>query len=219
MRQQRWFVVGNAGDLSLADVEQLRCHDSVRVCACDGAFDTLREAGLHCDVLIGDFDSVSSEALHAYRSLPRGHCVDATDQSKTDLEKAIIYIDRLQPLSIDLINVMGGRMDHSFYNARLLKRYRNPLRQLRLHDGDQWIMYTEDESIHLKGVAGTTVALLSFPRARVSSQGLQYELTDHVMSLDAGGDSVCNQLLQTSATIVISGGCLVVADKQVVLYR
>ena len=82
------------------------------VVAADGGLEQALALGLHVDVAVGDFDSVSSEALAAAEAA--GTRVERHPQAKdaTDLELALQVAAALNPKRILVIGAEGGRLDH-----------------------------------------------------------------------------------------------------------
>lgn len=82
------------------------------VVAADGGLELGLALGLHVDVAVGDFDSVSSEAL--VEAEAAGTRIERHPQAKdaTDLELALQVAAALDPKRILVIGAEGGRLDH-----------------------------------------------------------------------------------------------------------
>ena len=82
------------------------------VIAADSGGDHARELGLKVDLIIGDFDSCSTEAIEqAYeaRKFP-------ADKDVTDLELALSAAIEKGVLSVTIVTSARGRFDHTFGN-------------------------------------------------------------------------------------------------------
>ncbi len=212
MREADWLIIANAQGF-----EQQFWFDytvSRRVCVCDGAYDLVKKHNVNFDVLIGDFDSICADDLAVLRESSTIEIVHAQDQNYTDLEKAIRYLDNLKPQSILIVNAMGNRIDHSYYNLRLLKRYHNNRRQLLLRTAHQQMIYLFNQSLQLSGIVGATVSVFGFASARMTSQGLRFDVDQHTLDITAR-DSVSNSLANSVATIQIDGCALLICDANI----
>lgn len=103
-------VVTGAAPLRRAAVDALPT-DAV-VIACDGALDHALAAGIHPSILIGDLDSVSSDALDWAE---RHATIDRFDPDKdhTDTELALRRAADLNPNRLVLLSGGGDRLDHT----------------------------------------------------------------------------------------------------------
>jgi len=82
------------------------------VIAADGGLDRALALGLRVDVAIGDFDSVSSEALVRAKAAGTRFVQHAKAKDATDLELALELAAASKPRRILLIGAEGGRLDH-----------------------------------------------------------------------------------------------------------
>ncbi len=129
------------------------CAAADAVLAADSGADWLQALSIVPDVLIGDFDSISSAVLDAMMSNGRTRRVrHRTDKDQTDMElcveEALRQIDEARGLqacrhddampraaSYDRVRIFGGigsRLDHSLANLMLLH-------PLLVHDVEAWI--------------------------------------------------------------------------------
>ncbi len=177
------------------------------VCA-DGGANTAWDAGHVPHALVGDLDSVRPEVLRALEG--RCEIVHAADQERTDMEKALAYVQERGPFEeILLQGASQGRLDHVLGNLGLLSRHAGPGR-LMLEDGHgrAWLV-REDTRLDLD--AGTTVSFFAAgePALGVTTENLRYPLRE--CTLEVGGrDSVCNQVTGRPAWIRLRSGSLLV---------
>ena len=212
MYNAHWLVIANAQPL----FEDF-WHDYLdgrKVCVCDGAYVAVKESGIPVDVVIGDFDSIAVNDLKDLSVSSRVKTVKVVDQSYTDLEKAIRYIDQLRPKSIVIVNAFANRIDHSLYNFRLLARYHQPERELTIKTKDQQMLCLRDQSMTLSGKVGACVSVFGFSLSTLSSQGLYYDVTEHALGI-TGIDSVSNSMAANTATVSIQGRAVAVCDAEV----
>ncbi len=110
----RVLIIGNAPTEHLSQWSHL-IKDSDLIIACDGALETCRNSDISVDIVIGDMDSISNEALE-YAKSAGVEIVKLTDQNNNDLSKAINYANSLAATDITIVNVDGGSSDHQFAN-------------------------------------------------------------------------------------------------------
>jgi thiamine pyrophosphokinase len=102
------------------DVDGVRCVELVQslsaqagfILAADSGASILANAGIHPDLLLGDFDSIDSELLAGFRD--SGVALQAYDRHKdaTDIELALLAAQGRGCQAIIAVNVLGGRLDH-----------------------------------------------------------------------------------------------------------
>ena len=86
-----WLIIANGAPVSSDCLVQWGENRSV--CACDGAYSGFKQENIGVDLLVGDFDSVDTGDLSHCRHSPGIECHKLPDQAKTDLEKAIEFLD------------------------------------------------------------------------------------------------------------------------------
>jgi thiamine pyrophosphokinase len=124
------LVVGGSPEPSTPSFIHGVAERSRMVVACDAGCEFCREAGVAIDVVVGDLDSVSSEALDYAHGCGAEFLTFPEDKDSTDLALALEYAkrDRVEQLgdpcaieratvdplrySIGLTCVSGGRLDH-----------------------------------------------------------------------------------------------------------
>jgi thiamine pyrophosphokinase len=207
MTNASWLIVANGEKLSAQRLHQLAAGRSVL--ACDGAVDDCLQHGITPDIVLGDFDSWTA----ASATPPRSDKIEPTiihtpDQNKTDSEKALLHLIEQNASDIILCQAMGDRTDHSLINLGLLSRYHDSITTLTIAREHESIRYVKNDRITIKGNIGDRIAVLGFPAANVSSQGLAYECHQFEISI-AGQSSGCNRLKTTDASIEVNGSALI----------
>ena len=112
------IVVVAGGHASIGPVPGLPAADLV--IAADGGVDRALALGLHVDLAIGDFDSVTPAGLAAAEAA--GARVERHPAAKdaTDLELALDAAIALGPARIVVVGSGGGRLDHLLGSVLLL---------------------------------------------------------------------------------------------------
>jgi thiamine pyrophosphokinase len=201
-----WIVVtgGDAIDrATLADIPA-----GTPVIAADSGVDHALALGLHVDVAIGDFDSVSATGLND--AAAAGAIVDRHPVAKdaTDLELALDVALSRGARRVHVLGGHGGRLDHLLANALLLASERYAALELTAQMGTASVTVVRWEAT-LRGSTGDTLSLLAVhgPATGVRTRGLRYPLADEDL-LPASTRGVSNELLEPTATVWLRGGVL-----------
>ncbi|MDF1596524.1 MAG: thiamine diphosphokinase [Acidimicrobiia bacterium] len=198
-------IVLAGGDIVNPDViEDLP--DDAFIVAADSGLDRALGLGLEVDLLVGDMDSVSADALSAYRETPVER--HPTEKDHTDLELALRAAMRMGVDRIIIVGGSGGRLDHFLANALLVS-------SADFSDVDvEWL--TGDARLHV--VHGTTrihsapgchISLLAVhgPVRGIRTEGLRWELKDEDL-LPGATRGVSNIFEQPVATVSVREGTL-----------
>jgi len=208
LQAKDWLLVADGEPLTKARLAPYLLDH--RIMVLDGAYQHACEQKLAIDILLGDFDSIAPTALQ--QAAASGiQVIHAPNQNYTDVEKGIYHLDRLQAKSIRLCAATGLRLQHTLYNLRGLKKYYRDDCLLQIITPREVIQYAEDTQIIINGKVNENIAILGFPVATVSSEGLQYEMNNCVLEFEKFA-SISNTLLQTQATLMIQGGALIIRE-------
>ena len=207
MEPDSTVIVVTGGDpIDPAEVGPLPPAD--RVIAADSGLDHARRLGLAVDLVVGDFDSVSAEALAL--ALADGVTVDSHPAAKdrTDLALALDHAVADRPARVLVIGGDGGRLDHLMANLLLLAAddYRSTEIEARLGPAR---VYVIRRRAALHGQAGELVTLLPVhgPARGVTTEGLLYPLRGE--DLHPGTSrGVSNEFEAVDATVALQDGVL-----------
>lgn len=156
------------------------------------------------DYLIGDLDSLEPKEREQYKD----KIIHIPEQSSTDLHKGIRHADELGAKEIDIINALGGRIDHTIVNIRTLKMLHSSKRRMRILDSGQSLEFYENCNVSLHGEIGDHIGVMAAPNALVNSTGLKYDMND--VKLEWGvRDSSSNNFAAEDINISVSGGVLI----------
>ncbi len=200
----RWLVVtGGAASGSALLHEQSRLAD--QLIAADGAADLLCKEGIVPDVLIGDFDTASSESITALAG--KGAKIVRLPEHKnmTDTEAAVDYTLNAGAQDITILGALGLRIDHALSNIGMLLRVREAGAACRIIDEINEIE-TAEGFFTLSGYPGQTVSILPMTgNLTVTASDLEYPLQH--LSLPFGSSrGVSNRMKGNTALLSISGG-------------
>ncbi len=180
----------------------------------DGAALNLLNSALNPDIIIGDMDSISESHPIATvnvleKRFPRSKILLIEDQNTTDFEKALEYVAAEGLQKVICIGAFGKHADHSIYNLVLLNRFKNVNQLVLLHTVNaerQWIFPLQQRTT-LSSQAGDTFSILPLSEATISTTGLQWELTNTVLS-QTGKMSVRNVVLNQTLTVECVGNAI-----------
>ncbi|MFZ3582266.1 thiamine diphosphokinase [Loktanella sp. DJP18] len=168
------------------------------VVAADGGADHALRKGLQPLAVIGDMDSASPAARQAFADVL--HPID--EQDTTDFEKCLT---RIQASLIMAAGFLGGRLDHTLSVLGVLARLRACHVVLIVRD-DVCVLLPEGNSVwHLR--PGDRAALLPLGPARVTSDGLRWDLAARRMAPD-GVVSSSNAVARPVVRLDVTGPVL-----------
>lgn len=219
-----WVIVANGPTINSDQLKERLKNRKILVL--DGAANRFKDLGLYPDYILGDFDSVEDPAYWGIstlfselgdEALPYSGnfgttIVPAKDQNHTDLEKGILFSDKLNASSIHIVQATGGRMDHTLGNLGALKKYYKPERELVLITETEQIFYLCNQAIAIEGGVGGHCAVMGYPKAFMTTTGLAYNGKDYLVELGVQ-ESTCNMIEDPNATISIQGEALIILPK------
>lgn len=170
------------------------------IVAVDGGLYHCHKAGIKPDLIIGDFDSVSSELLAAYPDIEKKR--HPKEKDETDLELALNHVISLGIQDIVVFAALEYRSDHTLGNFHLLRRYPN-----RVHiESETESICIINQSYTLQGCSGKTISLLPIgePVTGVNTRGLKWELKN--ASLTAFMMSISNICEADNVSISVEHG-------------
>ena len=89
------------------------------ICA-DGGANTALKMGIAPDAIVGDLDSIHTEALVKFR---RVAIHEERNDETTDLEKAITWAIQSKHDHITVVGAFGKRLDHTVGNLGVLRKF------------------------------------------------------------------------------------------------
>jgi thiamine pyrophosphokinase len=178
------------------------------VVAADGGADAALALGLHVDVAVGDFDSISPAGLDALERAGTRLERHPTAKDATDLELALDEALLLGARRVLVVGDAGGRLDHLFGTLLLLAAdaYAGVEIDARLGATRAHVVRHERSLI---GAPGETISLFAVhgPAVGVTTEGLLYPLRGETL---APGTSrgVSNEFAGTEARVSLEAGVL-----------
>ena len=114
----RTIILAN-GDFPKHPIPLQLLYEAEEIICCDGAAQTLLNAGLEPDFIIGDLDSVSEELKKRFASI----LIHQAEQETNDLTKAVQFCVDSKRTDITILGATGKREDHTLGNLSLLADY------------------------------------------------------------------------------------------------
>ena len=189
-----------------ADLLRRLAGECDHVVAVDRGLDALLDAGLSCDVYVGDADTVS-DAGCALVDAATDFEVERHDPYKdyTDLALALDSVRRRWPgAEVVATCATGGRPDMALSVLGLLANYKDAPVWIAedkttariLHEGESWT---------IENATGKTFSIIAIaPNTEVSEHGLEWELDHSPLGLLA--DTGISNIVRTTATITVHQG-------------
>jgi thiamine pyrophosphokinase len=142
------------------------------ICA-DGGANSALKMKLIPDYIIGDLDSISSQALKKIRNTSK--IIQLKGQNDTDVEKCLNYTIKKNYTEALLVGVTGNRLDHTFCNLGIVLKFYQRI-NISLIAEDSFLKPYAG-SVKLKTFPGETISLYGFDRkTKIISKGLKYPL-------------------------------------------
>lgn len=187
--------------------------DDAYVIAADSGLDRAADAGLLVDVAIGDFDSVSAQALLRAEEDEIEIVRHPQVKNETDLELALVHAATLEPERILVMGIGGGRLDHFLAGLLLLGDDRFGDLEVDALVQDSHITVIGRTAIGrrrvITGSVGSIVTLLPIggDAEGVSTNGLEYPLRNE--TLHAGSPrGLSNLFVAPLAVVEVKAGAL-----------
>lgn len=171
--------------------------------------------GITPDIAVGDFDSVTPDALLQIQAGSKETIsCDPVHKDLTDSEMALDLALNTQPQSILLLGVTGTRMDHTLASIQMMTRALQRQVSCSVMDANNYITLTGSQAV-VEDMGYTYVSLLPLtPEVTgITLQGFQYPLENATLKL---GQSlgVSNVLEADSGTVTIESGLLLIIQSK-----
>ena len=158
-------------------------HSADYLICTDGSYDYALNLNIVPDAVIGDFDSIDKSKIKKNIKT-----IDAFNQDKSDLEKAINYCIESNFKKIKIIGSTGLRDDHTFANLFLLEEYSKDI-NIQIYT-DYYKIFISNGINHFKSFPGSIISMVSFYKDNlITTEGLKYELKNEILKSASHGVS------------------------------
>lgn len=176
------------------------------ICA-DGGANYAMECGLVPDYLVGDFDSISKDALSWLQSTAAQIIEYPADKDASDVELAIDLACTLEYRRVVLTSILGLRFDHSFSNLLFLtsKKYRSI--DLSICEETVSVSPLREEPTQFSGERGDTFSIipLSSVITGLTITGSEWDLLEATIPMGSTW-SISNKFKGSTVTAKIREG-------------
>ncbi|MBC8144712.1 MAG: thiamine diphosphokinase [bacterium] len=175
------------------------------VIAADGAASAVVAAGLRVDVVIGDLDSIG----HSRDTLDEAGVtvVEEPSQETGDFEKALVWLRESGVQRVTVIGFDGGMLDHALNNASVLARHA-PHFILDVVSGNAVARCTT-ATYSFECPRDGRVSLIPLPSARLTTTGLEWELSDQTLAIGVR-DGCSNRATGSTVSVDVHEGTVLV---------
>ncbi len=153
------------------------------ICA-DGGARYAEKLGVRPDLLVGDFDTLSSAELRSWRQKGVKILQFSKVKDYTDTQLALRKALEMGFSKIRVIAALGGRLDHTWVNVMLLALPEVQDADVRILDENQEILALTG-SVRLEGEIGEVISLIPLTQQvrGIQTTGLQYQVPQGILSL------------------------------------
>jgi thiamine pyrophosphokinase len=200
---------GTINDYSFYEKYYKNNSPSLVICV-DGGAHHARRMGLKVDVLLGDFDSISSEDYNYFVEAGSRILKFPEAKDETDTELAVEYAINKGCKTILIFGGLGTRVDHSLANIFLLKMMLD--RDVKGCIVDEYNeIFLIDKKCSLQKEENTKVSLIPITDRveGIYTKGLLYKLEDATLGFGPSR-GISNEFLEDNAEVYIKKGLLLV---------
>ena len=176
------------------------------VIAVDGGLDFLNQYGITANLVVGDFDSLTSPPPQDNHTI-----VLPKEKDDTDMVAALREAWNRGYHVFRIYGGTGGRLDHTLANIQLLADIANCGGQGFLFDRDTIITAIRDWSILFPETARGVISVFSHTEVAVgvNERGLKYLLTDATL-YNTNPIGVSNEFIGADSSISVRSGILII---------
>jgi len=182
----------------------LNClRNATHIICCDGSAESLINADLEPEAIVGDLDSLNGDIAERYSD----RLYRDDDQETNDLTKAVRWCASRGFDEIIILGATGKREDHTIGNISLLSDYSLYIKVRMITDTGEIIPLVKSGTI--SSFPGQQISVFTVnPFTKVSSEGLKYELKD--LELHNWWRATLNEARGDSFSLTFTEGTLIV---------
>ncbi len=176
--------------------------------AVDGGLRHLEALGFPPDMLIGDLDSVTPAQIARLIASQTEVIKFPVEKDETDLELALVEVEKRGVEEIVIIGGLGGRVDQTLANLFLLLLPDLTGKTVRLLTPNEEIFVIQNQVV-INGAEGDIVSLIPLKgdATGVTTIGLQYPLIDETLRIERSR-GISNRMLNDKAEVKVRDGIL-----------
>ena len=185
---------------------------ALQLIAADKGLEFFITAGITPDLIVGDFDSLSSEGKIYMEKLPQTSIRRLKpEKDDSDTQSAVNLAISQGAKDILILGGTGTRLDHVMANLGLLLSGKERGVDIRLADVNNFITLVDNGTVlHKDRQYGKYVSFFSVGGdvTGLTLEGFKYPLHDHHLRFAQSGLTVSNEIKELEARITFSGGNL-----------
>jgi thiamine pyrophosphokinase len=172
-------------------------NNNLPIIAADGAANQLMALGIKPELVIGDLDSIRPEHLEQLATFYH------YDQNLCDFEKSLRYLHQKDLLPTIIVGLNGGFLDHVLNNINHFMDTNNVLYAPPIY-GFTLVSHSA-KALNLP--FNSKISLLGIPSAKISTQGLKWDLNNAHLSFP-GHNSCFNRSVTAEIEITVHEGAI-----------
>lgn len=204
----RCIIIAN-GDINNYTWHKSQLQESDFILCVDGGTRHAVSMGIVPNVVLGDFDSLSSDIKLAISETSCQFVRYPEEKDMTDTELALKYCLEKNPEEIIFMGSLGTRYDHSLANILLLSKVPSETRVKVMNEQNEIMMLKE--KLYLHGSPGDIVSIIPLSKELkgVSTRGLKYMLRNDTLCRGTSR-GISNEMAGPNAIIEIKEGVALV---------
>lgn len=193
------LIVASGRIEDLKQFKKIVSENDFVLCA-DGGLDSLMKIRETPDLVLGDFDSISGEALEFIKEENIEFKKFPKEKNETDTELGILDIIKRGFKDITITGVTGSRMDHTMANIFLLKVLKNQGADGKIIDDNNTIYFVDDYLKLKKTSDYISIVPINNEGICISLKGFFYPLDKY--HLDFGSTQGISNLIEDDFGII-----------------
>lgn len=173
----RVIVISN-GSLNIKTLEKIRVVSDFIICA-DGGANHLYKSGILPDMIVGDLDSLTEDALEYYKQADVSFHKFPSRKDNTDTELAVDFAIDRGAAEIILLGSTGTRLDHTLANIMILLKLLKIGIKAKVVDEHNEV-YIVDSEIEIEKEKNTFISFIPIFKEciGVTMKGFKYSTDD-----------------------------------------
>ena len=201
MHKKIIFIVANGHLKNNAFNKKALNQADIIICA-DGGVNKIAPLKIIPHYLIGDMDSVKKSVVMNLPTTTK--IIIDKRQDNTDLEKAILFAEKLKPTEIKILGALGNNLDHTIANVISLHHVSKKFK-ISILDEKHTIFLLNDNSLEICGKRGDIVSVIPITHIHgLSYHGLKWPVKNKKVT--TGWCGVRNQMITSKARIRLKKG-------------
>lgn len=191
------------GKVSEREIKKIHSREFDVIIAADGGAIQAQAMSYSPHYVVGDLDSITTDVR---QRLPDTQFIHRPSQDMNDLEKTLLYCQKLNVEQITLLGISGKRLDHTLNNLSVLSRYDQTF-AFSIYDAYSRIFLVRDQW-HFTGKINQLLSLIPLGTVSgVHTRGLRYALNNEPL-IFGKREGLSNYIIANPVSITIESGLL-----------